>query len=114
MRGSPPTRGPSFSFMPANTELCYHGNNRVQRRRRGWEALVKVLPGGRGHVRRGREIDDCFRTLRRRYRKKLGEPEQARNRPSALVSKARRDETGMQAMCRYAGVVQPAGELTRK
>src|SRR5262245_14870128 len=55
MRGSPPTRGPSFSFVPANTALCYHGNNRVQRRRRGWEALVKVLPGGRGDVRRGRK-----------------------------------------------------------
>jgi integrase len=26
---------------------------------------VKVLPRGRGHVRRGREIDDCFRTRRR-------------------------------------------------
>jgi hypothetical protein len=41
-------------------------------RRRDRPALVIVLPRGRDHVRRGRELDNCFRTLRRRYRKKFG------------------------------------------
>src|SRR5262245_61774495 len=78
------------------------------------EALVEVLPRGHSHVRRGREIDDCFGTVGRRYRKKLSEPEQVRNRAPALVTKACSDETGMQAICGDARAVQPAGELTRK
>jgi hypothetical protein len=37
-----------------------------------------------------------------------------RNRAPALVTKARSDETGMQAICGDARAVQPSGELTRK
>jgi hypothetical protein len=70
----------SFSFKPANTALRCHSNKAelivaCRRRRRGRPALVIVLPRARGHVRRGGKIDDCFRTLSRRYREKLGEPE---------------------------------------
>ena len=59
-------------------------------------------------------MDDSFGALGRRYRKKLGEPEQVRNRAPALITKACRDETGMQAICGDARAVQPPGELTRK
>ncbi len=77
-------------------------------------ATAKVLPPGRGRVRQRREIDDCFRTFGGRYRKKLGEPKEARDRAAALVRKACRDETGMQAICGDARAVQSASELTRK
>ena len=104
--------------MPANSAALPQRQGRAvvacRRRRRGRPALVEVLPRGRSHVRRGREIDDCFGTLGRRYRKKLGEPEQVRNRAPAFVTKACSDETGVQAICGDARAVQPAGEFTRK
>ena len=85
-----------------------------RRRRRGRETLVEVLPRRRIHVRRGREIDDCFGTFGRRYGKRLGQPEQVRNWAAALITKACRDETGMQAIRGDARAMQPAGELSRK
>src|SRR5262249_46203117 len=59
-----------------------------RQRRRGRETLVKVLPRGRSHVRRGREIDDCFGTLGRRYRKKLSQPSRCAIGPPGLLSLA--------------------------
>jgi hypothetical protein len=85
-----------------------------RQRGRGRKTVVIVLPRGRGHVRRGRKIDDCLRTLGRRYCKKLSEPKEARYRTAALVTKACSDETGMQAICGDARAEQPASQLTRK
>jgi hypothetical protein len=54
-----------------------------RRRRLSWHGLIKVSSGRLGHVRRGREIDNCLRAPGRRYRGKLGK----RNDAHILVAK---------------------------
>ena len=85
-----------------------------RRRRRGRPALVEVLPRGRSQVRRGREIDDRFGTLGRRYRKKLGEPEQVRNRAPLSSPKRVATKPGCRQFAVTRCAAQPAGELARK
>ena len=59
-------------------------------------------------------MDDRFRALFRRYREKLGDPDQARDQATALVGKSCGDETGMQAIGGDPSTKQPVGEFARK
>jgi hypothetical protein len=85
-----------------------------RRRRYGWRGLIKVLPRRLGNVWRGREIDNRFRALSRRYREKLGEPNEARDQTTASVAKACGDETGMQAIRSDTRTLQAASEFARE
>jgi hypothetical protein len=67
-----------------------------------------------GHVWRGREKDNRFCALSRRYREKLGKPNEVRDQATALVTKACGDETGMQAIRSDTRAVQAASEFTRE
>ena len=83
--------------MPANAALRCQSNIAA---RSSWAADDGVVGASKNIVPvasrtsgRGREICNRFRALSRRYREKLGEPNEARDQPTALVAGTRGDET---------------------
>ena len=83
-------------------------------RRHSRGAPVEVLARRLGHVWRRCEVDNRFCAHGRRYREKLGEPNEARDQGAALVAETSSDEPRMQAIRNDARAMQAASELTRE
>src|SRR5262249_7231605 len=92
-------------------QRCCPVIERRWRRLRG-TAFAKVLACETRNIRRGGEMNNRFRALLRRKGEKFRNPDQTRDQTTTVISKPRRNQTGVQAIGSDACPAQAARELT--